>query len=96
MKYLKNMWKYRNLPGEIIGLTPYIEDGRGYEIKAWLNKNIDKVETYCIIDDDDDILEEQINNFVKTSGNFDHIDCDDIGYGLTKVCADNVIKILNK
>lgn len=93
-----NMWKYRNLPGEIIDITPdlYKDVDRGDEIKAWLEKNIDKVDNYCIIDDDDDMLTEQLNNFVKTSGNIDHPDCDDIGYGLTKICSEKVIEILNK
>lgn len=98
LKQMVNMWKYRNLPGEIIGITPdlYKDVDRGDEIKAWLEKNIDKVDNYCIIDDDEDMLTEQLNNFVKTSGNIDHPDCDDIGYGLTKICSEKVIEILNK
>ena len=99
-EFIMNMWRHRNLPGEVIGVTPdlgfndYIV--RGDEIKAWLDKNIDMVETYCIIDDDEDMLPEQMNNFVKTSGNSDHPDCDDFGYGLTKICSEKVIEILNK
>ena len=98
LNFLKKLWKHRNLPGEIIGITPdlYKNVNRGDEIKAWLEKNIDIVETYCIIDDDEDMLTEQLNNFVKTSGNIDHPDCDDIGYGLTKICSEKVIEILNK
>ena len=100
LKQMVNMWKYRNLPGEVIDATPDLgfNDNivRGDEIKAWLDKNIDIVETYCIIDDDEDMLPEQMNNFVKTSGNSDHPDCDDIGYGLTKICSEKVIEILNK
>lgn len=38
----------------------------------------------------------QKDNFVKCSDNKDHGDCVDIGYGLTKVCADKAIEILNK
>ena len=99
-EFMMNMWRHRNLPGDVIDVTPdlgfndYIV--RGDEIKAWLDKNIDMVETYCIIDDDEDMLPEQMNNFVKTSGNSDHPDCDDIGYGLTKICSEKVIEILNK
>lgn len=99
-EFIMNMWRYRNLPGEVIDVTPDLgfNDNivRGDEIKAWLDKNIDMVETYCIIDDDEDMLPEQMNNFVKTSGNSDHPDCDDIGYGLTKICSEKVIEILNK
>ncbi len=69
------MWKHRNLPGEVIDITPDLgfnddDSVRGNEIKSWLEKNIDIVETYCIIDDDEDMLSEQLNNFVKTSGNW--------------------------
>jgi hypothetical protein len=31
-----------------------------------------------------------------TSGNTDHSDCIDIGYGLTKECSDWAIRILNR
>ena len=40
------------------------------------------------------MLKPQMNNFVQTSDNPDHEDC--IGYGLTKICAEKAIKILNK
>ena len=133
-----NLWKHRNLPGEIIDTTCslYIQSGggiqfwnnklnehptpkiggysipRGCEIEYWLKdkgfyhcfdngtkqKEICEksgIESYVIIDDDSDMLYNQINNFVKTSCNLDHEDCIDIGYGLTKICADKAIKILN-
>jgi hypothetical protein len=93
---MKEMWEKRNLPGEVIDITPNLKRGiRGEEIEQWLqgNKNITN---YCIIDDNDDILESQRNNFVLTSNNIDHEDCVDLGYGLTKQCAQQVIKILNK
>ena len=35
---------------------------RGYEIKEWLEEN--PVESYCIIDDVDEMLEEQLDKFV--------------------------------
>lgn len=108
---IKQMWKHRNLPGELIDITPNEVDvvntgafefydlvQRGHEIDLWLSwgreANIDI--KYCIIDDDDDMLPEQMNNFVKTADNSDHEDCIDIGYGLTKECARKVIEILNK
>ena len=49
-----------------------------------------------IIDDDTDMLDSQKNNFVQTSENRDHLDCVDIGYGLTRLCSEKVIEILNK
>lgn len=36
----------------------------------------------------------QLENFVMTSGNVDHSDCVDLGYGLTNKCADWAIEIL--
>lgn len=67
---------------------------RGFEIKQWLDNNI--IENYCIIDYDADMLPSQMINFVKTSDNVDHIDCVDIGYGLTRECSERVINILNR
>lgn len=45
---------------------------RGHEIKNWLEKN--PVDNYVILDDDEDMLEEQLNNFVLTRKNTDHED----------------------
>ena len=104
---MKDMWSFRNLPGKVIDITPSLRRGegeeylsfserkeRGNEIKMWLDKN--PTLSYVIIDDDDDMLEEQMDYYVKTSENSDHPDCEDIGYGLTSICADKVIEILNK
>ena len=108
MDVFQNMWKHRNYPGEIIGITPFsyfnedlepdtnIEIVRGHEIKWWLDNTNDNIENYVILDDDTDMLDEQLNNFVKTSDNIDHEDCIDIGYGLTKQCAEKAIQILTK
>ena len=92
---IKEMWKKRNLAGEVIDVTPLgnMDDIRGNEVQTWLDRN--NVENYVIIDDDTDFLESQMNNFVRTSENGDHEDCVDIGYGLTKKCAEKAIKILN-
>ena len=104
---LKQMWIDRNLPGEIIDITPYAQEvventdiefydlvDRGHEIRLWLDRN--PVDNYCIIDDDNDVLEEQRGNFVRTANNTNHGDCVDIGYGLTKICAERVVEILNE
>ena len=106
---MKRMWKYRNLAGEVIDITPTEVDvvnrgtceffdqvDRGYEIQQWIDDNKDKIHSYCIIDDDNDMLPSQLNNFVRTANNTEHPDCVDIGYGLTRICADKVIEILNK
>lgn len=100
---MKDMWKHRNLPGEVIGITENIrynsgrDDNdvwRGHEIQAYIDKY--NIIDYVILDDDSDMLKSQLNNFVKTSGNYDHSDYLDIGYGLTKECAEQAIQILNK
>jgi hypothetical protein len=106
---MKEMWVKRNLPGEVIDITPTVVEtslinnkevfnrfaDRGYEIQQWINNNLEMLSTYCIIDDDNDMLESQQLNFVKTSDNHDHLDSLDIGYGLTKKCSEQVIRILN-
>lgn len=102
------MWEKRSLPGEVIDITPnevdvvnkgtcefYDSVDRGYEIQQWIDDHKDNIISYCIIDDDTDMLPSQKNNFVRTSDNTDHPDCIDIGYGLTKKCSEKVIEILN-
>jgi hypothetical protein len=81
---LLDMWKIRDLPGEIIGITPELPGKRGKEIAAWLAKSLDPVEKYVIIDDDTDMLEDQKPYFVKT----------DPMFGLTIDDCNKVIKIL--
>ena len=93
------MWEERNLPGEVIGITPNFmwRTGstlqRGKEIDAYLDEH-PEIEKYVIIDDDSDMEPHQLENFVMTFGNTDHPDCVDLGYGLTNKCADWAIEIL--
>lgn len=91
---MQAMWKHRDLPGAVIGITPYRNEIRGCEIRQYINEN--NISKYVIIDDDNDMLKSQRKYFVRTSGNSDHPDCVDIGYGLTKICAEKAINILNK
>lgn len=102
IEYSRDMWKYRNLPSEIIGITPNLRYKyntslcRGEEIKLYIEKCGKDISKYVIIDDDyKDILDFQKPYFVQTSDNIDHEDCVDIGYGLTKKCAEKAIEILN-
>jgi hypothetical protein len=96
LQEMKKMWKKRKLAGEVIDVTPLgtMDNIRGDEIQTWLDRN--NVKNYVIIDDDVDFLESQLNNFIRTSENSDHFDCVDIGYGLTRKCAEKAIEILNK
>lgn len=97
---MKSMWMHRGLAGEIIDCTPQIYYNhnkvvRGHEIQEWLNKN-PQVTSYVILDDDKDMLTYQLENFVLCAENLNHDDCVDLGYGLTKKCAEKAILILNK
>lgn len=57
---------------------------RGHEIKAWLDDH-PEVTNYCIVDDDCDMLDSQLRNFVQTT--FEH--------GLTDTHAYRIEYILN-
>ena len=104
---MREMWSKRGIPGEVIDITTLTwepeEEGldfyerceRGNEIQHWLDEH-PEVTNYVILDDDNDMLSTQQDNFVKTSDNKDHPDCVDIGYGLTNICTDKSIQILNK
>lgn len=106
LEEMQRMWIERKLPGEVIGITPFTaiyeapdnasfmeRCERGCEIKEWLNAN--PVDSYVILDDDNDMLKSQQDRFVRCSNNFD---CKDhiSGYGLTKNMTDKAIKILLK
>lgn len=88
---LRNIMEHVGFYGTALDfeVTPYLGTIRGLEIKAYLDEYEDKhigeeVESYCIIDDETDMLYEQKDNFVNTNINF----------GLTDEDADKVIRIL--
>ena len=106
LKVMQEMWKNRNLAGEVIDITTneievvkrgicefYDLVDRGHEIQIWIDDN--HIENYCILDDDNDMLPSQKNNFVRTANNSNHPDYIDIGYGLTTICTEKAIQILN-
>lgn len=86
---------------KVINNGPYEVGISEDQIELWLTEydlvtKFGDVENYVIIDDDDDMLDEQMSNFVKTSGNTHHTDYIDAGgYGLTLECTEEAIKILN-
>lgn len=107
LEKMREMWKDRGLPGDIIGVTPdcsqLLDNGtcefldlveRGHEIQDWLKEHPEVI-NYVIFDDDNDMLESQRKRFVRTSNNINHPDCVDDGYGLTRACAEDAIRILN-
>lgn len=102
LQAMLDMWSDRKLPGEIIGITGYRKDldcfskQRGTEVQEYVDKH-PEIDTYVILDDDGDMLPHQWeNHFVQCSENFDHDDKVDYGYGLTRICSDKAISILNK
>lgn len=49
-------------------ITPSLPGWRGEEIKDWLDRREGEWNNYIILDDDSDMLEEQMDHFVKTDG----------------------------
>jgi predicted mannosyl-3-phosphoglycerate phosphatase (HAD superfamily) len=93
--HLRKMWDARGIAGNIVGITTmerFMQIERGFEIQEYIDDN--EIETYVIIDDDEDMLPHQMESFVKTADNHDHPDSVE-GYGLTRICAEQAIKILN-
>jgi hypothetical protein len=108
LQRMKDLWEKRNLPGEVIDITPDCNDlfnegsfkwldqiERGHEVEYWLDEH-PEVEKYVIFDDDNDFLPHQRGNFVRTGNNINHPDSLDIGYGLTNECANKAIRILKE
>lgn len=98
LEFMKSLWSYRNLPGNIIDITPneinvvnagftqfYDNVTRGMEIELWLTRN-SYCGNYCIIDDINDFHTNQQQFFVKTDGNV----------GLTFKNANKAINILKQ
>jgi len=77
--YLERLLKEKGFEGTILDFTPYINNNycvRGNEIKKWILENIHLLNvdyyfnfhSYVILDDEDDMLLEQKDNFVQTNG----------------------------
>lgn len=86
---IRQMWRDRDLPGNVIGVTPDIDPiHRGDEIAAWLNSYGEDCR-YAIIDDTpftDFFREEQLPHLFKV----------DERVGITEVTARQVIAYLNE
>ena len=73
----------------IIGVTPrntndQVWEDRGEEIQHYLDTH-PEIDNYCIVDDDNDMLDSQRDNFVRTNST----------HGLTIYDCDKIRKILN-
>lgn len=84
-KYLvQNEFQFES---QIIDCTPELNSlkyCRGDEIQLWLNKHLD-VSNYCIVDDDNDMLSTQLENFVQINSKV----------GLTEEDCEEIKRILN-
>ena len=70
MSVLQDMWQARRLPGTITDITPDNQEGKGLEIKEWLEKQQNDIDNYVILDDEDVALPEQQVHFVKCNPQF--------------------------
>ncbi len=61
---------------------------RGTEIKTWMDRELEmtEIESYVILDDDNDMLPEQMDNFILVNNQ----------YGLSDIDVFKAIEILNK
>ena len=93
MEQLKEMWKHRELSGELQDITPtnltFSSEElhpKGMEINAWFSsKKLEQQHTsYVIIDDENLFLDSQQSHFVLTNPNT----------GITNEIAEQVIKLL--
>ncbi len=84
LERLQQMWRHRQYPGIIVGVTPNLPGSRGDEIKAWLDEH--PVDGYAILDDmgPSMFLPEQLGRLVVCE---DHL-------GLTMVEAQRVLERL--
>ena len=108
LEIMKELWEERGLPGEVIDITTnsyeIVQEGReefydrverGHEIQEWIDSH-SGIDSYVIIDDDNDFLPHQRSRFVRTANNINHPDSIDIGYGLTRECSNQAIRILGR
>jgi hypothetical protein len=82
---LNSLFKHFGLP-RIYSTTPCLNTARGIEIDAWLGSH-PEVDTYVILDDDEDMNEHQLPYFIKTNP---------YGDGLNEDVKDRAIKILKE
>lgn len=86
LKKLSRNLQYRGL--KIHDMTPKFNDKdrhfRGDEIQDWLDRH-PEITSYVIVDDDSDMLDSQLRNFIQTDGNI----------GLTETLAYRIKYILN-
>ena len=79
-KEIENIEYYTGI--KVYDTTPVLNLDRGQEIKQWLENHND-INNYVIIDDGNDMLEEQQNNFIRVDG--------EVGFNYTNYLKANKI-----
>ena len=78
VEFFRDMWKHRNLPGEILGITgDSINNNRKDEIDDYLYNHSDEIDSYLIIDD----RNLGYNRQILTDTNYG-LNCNDIMKGI--------------
>ena len=67
-KNVKNQTQFDKFVSRIYDITDGNGPWRGDEIQRWLDEHDGDIESYVILDDDDDFRDEQLFNFVQTDG----------------------------
>lgn len=96
-KNIGEVFKEVGLP-DVYGITPFLWGlDRGEEIKEYMSMFLCG-SVYCILDDDNDMLDEQRPYFVRTACDWNDEEQALIngGLGLTETVKERVIKILNR
>lgn len=52
---LQSFFKKNNIHGDVLGITPINSNNRGAQIEEWIDCCQDKIESFIIIDDNDDM-----------------------------------------
>ena len=85
--------KLKGFKYDFYGMTPRIPQKdfgqeRGIEIQTWMDKGSEnnEIQSFVILDDDNDMLPEQMNNFILVNNQ----------YGLSDIDVFKAIEILNK
>jgi hypothetical protein len=68
LEIFQDFFKRRGVEGEVIGLTPELDNGRADEIQTWIDEN--EVDYFIIIDDDTRGIEEHFKenmNVLRTN-----------------------------
>lgn len=67
-KNIKTQTPFEKFVNQIYDITDSNGAWRGDEVQRWVDNHKEELESYVILDDDDDFKDEQLFNFVQTDG----------------------------